>query len=326
MIETLRWLSLSSALIGFALLGSFLITVLVWWSGVATDIRIPSRVRHMLTWVTGLLPLTTSSFVLVIAFGPSLLDFFGIATDHCRYHLGHDFHLCFVHGSSPAPSSLMSALTVFLVASIGWALAREFGRSIESLRWVWRLERLAHFDANSGLYRLETQKPIAFTVGYWAPKIFVSDGLESRLDSRQFRAVIEHEATHARGRHALIRAFVRGATGAYPEGLRRWFDETLAANAEHICDDSAAQLVGDRLVVAETILTMARDDRGQVPKTALQFGATAIEQRVRALVEPRPDEGLWGVFRPAVVATLVLPFFVLERLHHDAELLLSYVL
>jgi beta-lactamase regulating signal transducer with metallopeptidase domain len=138
-----------------------------------------------------------------------------------------------------------------------------------------------------------SEAPAAFTVGLLKPKIVVSTALVDQTDPESLRVVLAHEEAHRRGRHPLVLML----TESVARGLAFW---PLAAAAgklrlalEMMADEAAAEFLGDRVTVANTIRDLALV---QAPATVGFEGETIA--RIRRLIDGS------GARRP--VATLAI--------------------
>ena len=133
----------------------------------------------------------------------------------------------------------------------------------------WRLRRLAVSDAVPpgvraiatalGVRRLrclEADDPIAFTGGALRPRVWVSRGLLDTLGPDAARAVVAHEAHHARRRDPLRRA-VRHAIAdvLVMAPVLRWWAEWGAERDELAADRASLRVAPARSVAAALLMT-----------------------------------------------------------------------
>jgi hypothetical protein len=97
----------------------------------------------------------------------------------------------------------------------------------------------------------------AFTVGFLAPRIYVSEALAEHLEEDELAALIAHEGAHVARRDPLRLSFFRALACAlfWLPALRRLADD-LSDEAELAADAVAAR--GRPLVLASAILGVAR--------------------------------------------------------------------
>lgn len=284
------------------------------------------RARFALLGALAFFPLALGVAAVAIAFAPSVLDAAGLVADHCAHHGGHAFHLCFVHGHPPAPSPLI--LGGGLIASL-WLAAgysEEFARLRRATSWSETFAQLGRFDAKLGGWTIAAERPIAATVGMLRPRICVSDGLKDALSAQQLRAVLAHEQAHAGRYDALVKFVVRLAAQLHLPWVRDRLLEELELACEQACDEAAADVVGDRLTVAEAILAVERAMGSvETPEAVLGFGDHALQRRVASMLDADWQCPPWWAIAASGGAALATVVWSYELLHHAAESLLLHI-
>jgi Zn-dependent protease with chaperone function len=142
--------------------------------------------------------------------------------------------------------------------------------------------------AADGLVVVDSDRAEAFATPGWSGRIVVTTGLLCALSTTQRRAVLEHERSHVRHRHAWWLLAADLAAAANP--LLRASARTVAHTVERWADEDAADALADRRLVAgalgrAALLTTAR---APAPSPALSALGGQVPDRVRALLEPRP--------------------------------------
>jgi D-alanyl-D-alanine endopeptidase (penicillin-binding protein 7) len=127
----------------------------------------------------------------------------------------------------------------------------------------------------------------AFTVGMFPPTIYVAEELPHRLDEKQLRAVMCHEAAHVTRMDPLRFSLLRALACAlfWIPALAR-LAEDLRDDSEIVADDAAADQ-GEPVTLASAILALAnwRFASGVLPQGAAGFCHGALlERRVRRLL------------------------------------------
>lgn len=263
-------------------------------------------------------PLLIPVFALVLCLAPGLLG-----ADHCPQHVEHA-HLC-LHHPALAQGGAALALLAALVATALFQGLRGLERIVRARRALVGLDglRVASFAADVRL--LATETPVSLAVGAFRPHVALSEGLVRALERSELAVVLEHERAHARRRDALRGILARACAWAQLPWLRRALLSELRLAAERACDEAAAQRVGDRLLVAQTILRVEKLARSR-PAFALAcaFGESDVAPRVEGLLaEPGPRTR--GV-RAAAAAFVVLGIAAADPLHHATEHVLSFLL
>jgi hypothetical protein len=133
---------------------------------------------------------------------------------------------------------------------------------------------------------IETATPYAFTTPEATGRIIVTRGMLEALSEPETAAMLAHEQSHIRHRHAwwllaadlaaAINPTLRATGRALHQSVERWADEDAAAE------------VGDRRLVARAVAraAVAAHQHGEPVVTAAAGGNAP--QRVRALLQPRP--------------------------------------
>jgi Zn-dependent protease with chaperone function len=324
MTMLLGWLQLVMVIVAAGILGGAVLSALasgVWLERLET---VAPRPRFALLSALALAPVVLGLAALTVAFAPSMLDVLGLVQDHCAHHGGHAFHLCFLHGRPPQLSALLLGAGAVLVVWLTASWSGELSRVQQLRRWARRLTQLARFDADINGWRFESERPLAVTVGFFRPKIYVSERMRELLSASQFEAVLAHEQAHARWLDALVKFVVRLCAQLHFPPVRERLLEAIDLASEQACDEAAAEAVGDRLTVAEAILAVERDfGSDQMPATALGFGAGALEARVRGILDADWTTPNWASL--SFIGALALGAVVAsyDVLHHAAETSLS---
>jgi hypothetical protein len=104
----------------------------------------------------------------------------------------------------------------------------------------------------------------AYTVPGWPGRIVVSAGMLDSLDDAGRAALLAHERAHLAGRHYAFTSVARLAAAANP--LLRPVADAVEYTVERWADERAAQAVGDRRLVAETIARAAVAAKRATPR------------------------------------------------------------
>jgi beta-lactamase regulating signal transducer with metallopeptidase domain len=155
----------------------------------------------------------------------------------------------------------------------------------------------------------------------------VSTGMLGGLAPAERRALLAHERAHLTNSHHLFVAAVDVLAAVNP--LLRPLTSVVRYTTERWADESAADVVGDRRIVARAVGKAALAGRVQ-PRSAVVLAATTgpVPRRVGALLAARPGPGgivsvtgLCAAVACVLVATSLLSSVeAMADLHHAAEL------
>lgn len=315
------------AALGFLCAGSLAAAGLALWIRPRLP-RWEPRVRHRLLLQLAALPLLTAPVLLMAATLPPLLGLFLPVLDHCLRHGGHT-HLCFRHlpkGPANWPSHLVLISAGTYVAC---RIVRSFVRAWRGTRTLRQLQVTGTQHSALGVTVIAGPQPLCFAAGLWRPRILISDGLLRMLDADQRAVVLAHERAHVRRRDALAASFVHACSVLHLPAIASWLERELAIAAEQACDDEAAEVVGDRITVAETILTVERAAYQHVAPglevVSVAMVACAIQRRVEALLRDRLRPPSLQPLHFALSASAVALLGSAAELHHLTESILSLI-
>ncbi|MBN1209913.1 MAG: M48 family metalloprotease [Myxococcaceae bacterium] len=246
--------------------------------------RIPA-LRADLAFVLGTLPAVGALAVVSAAAAPSLGAALGLWSDHCASH-GHHLHLCILHsaGMRPVQASVGAfALALFLFRA-GW-LARRVVEMRERLAALEELgtRRPGHFP----IIAVPGAPQLCHAVGHVHRRILVSESLAEALSALELSGALAHEEAHLRRRDPLAGLLLAVAGLFTAPFFARAFLSAWRTAAEEACDTDAACAVGDGSLVASALVRVATLQRqaAHTLEAAPAFGAIALEQRVRLLLE-----------------------------------------
>lgn len=235
-------------------------------------------------------------------------------TDHCIHHPGH-LHICFVHGA-PMPDALVAVSACIAAAYV----LHRLGRSIlNALRGALAVRRVLGAARRRGdVWVLPGEAPVAFTVGLARPAVVVSEAVLSRAS--RWRAVLEHERAHAADRDPFVRWAAEALTAFQVPPLGAALVSQLREAQELRADERAAEAVGCRIEVAETLVEWMRWSHAS-RDAGVGFDSGPFALRVRRLLDPEPARPgpstrdlVWAAALLTVTLGLAAP-----SLHHAVE-------
>lgn len=153
---------------------------------------------------------------------------------------------------------------------------------------------------DDGLVVIGTRTPLAFTAGLIRPRVVVSRGLLATASDAHRDVVLAHEEAHRRGRHPLLLFVAETLARALPFAPLRWAADALRFALESRADESAADAMADRAVVAEALARVALASA----REAASFEGDEV-RRVRRLLDSRRPAPYRSVVVVAVLLTVL---------------------
>jgi hypothetical protein len=187
-------------------------------------------------------------------------------------------------------------------------------RDVRGLRLAWSTAS----STDRELVVLDESEALAYAVpgrpGHDCGRIVVSRGLLVTLSPQGRRALLAHERAHLTEHHELPVLLAGVAASGLP--LLHALPRAVRTACERSADEAAARAVGDRAVVADTIVQVARPAVGGVV-----FGGAGadVPARVAALLRPRGGRALVVL----AVITLAASYACLMWLGHTLDAVLD---
>jgi Zn-dependent protease with chaperone function len=322
-------------------LGTVAVVTLVWAGAAVSTAALVSAVWRWVeartarlhpsdaAWVSSgiaIAPFVVPTLIVMLCLAPGTLGLLGLPVDHCLSHPDHP-HLCLAHASI----GLTPLLVVWLVG-VGVAASlcgvRVVRRLIEARHGFSFLELARVSTSTSDVGVIESPHPFSITAGLVRPRIWLSTGLVAALTEEQLAVVEAHERAHLGRRDPLLRMLAGWLSLPILPSARRSILERLHLASEQACDEAAGIVVGDRVLVAETLLAVARligpKPTASPPPVAASFGRGFVAARVGSLldpigVEPRRRLTRW------LPGTLLVGSLLVVPLHHTVEHILEAV-
>lgn len=210
------------------------------------------------------------------------------------------------HGAAPWAGALATALLV-----IATRRALRYTRRARA-----ELESFAHVD---GVEVVAAAGPVAFAVPGSPGGVVLGDELVRTLSRDERSAVIAHERAHLDlGHHRFVHA-AETCAAAFPFLVP--LARQVRFNTERWADESAANEVGSRALVARAIARVALLGIPPVAPGVLGFGALGATARVDALLHPPAPARLT---LPAAASTMTILTILAGssvQVHHLASFL-----
>lgn len=133
---------------------------------------------------------------------------------------------------------------------------------------------------------VDDHRPDAYAMAGRPGHVVVSTGMLELLDPAEREVLLAHEQSHLRHRHHRYIALAVVATAAVP--VLSFVTRRLRLAVERWADEDAATEVGDRELVARTIIRAALARTDHDGRLVLGLGVVGVRARVDALLLPPP--------------------------------------
>ena len=238
----------------------------------------------------------------------------GVLVDaHC--HEACTNHVPLIHSLGLASFGLAVGGLIFVY--LAW-------RCVHTLRQSQQLKTQFRALANyHGAYHLlGSSTPLVFTLGWWKPRIYLSEGLSNACTDNDLSIILLHEQAHQERRDNLRLLLARLSGAIFNSFLAIRVMSDLQLLTEQACDFRAAERFG-HVAVAQTLLKVRRlmsfpnTDRDEL-RTA--FAERDVEMRIKALLKAQHRIALrpWQVTALAS-ALLISLTLMISPLHHGSE-------
>lgn len=182
-------------------------------------------------------------------------------------------------------------LLIFMSFSFLYALYRTARSILRTLAFVERAEQKAvppgdipRFPFLEDVTVFEDRLPLAFTAGFFKPRIFVSTALLDALDEKELRAVVLHESYHQESKDplkGLVVSFISDFLFFLP--VSRFLKKTYHLTSEMTADAHSVSLRADPLDLAGSLLKVQKLNG---PAASWFFDPTT--ERAKHLLGERP--------------------------------------
>lgn len=232
---------------------------------------------------------------------------------HC--HEACTSHVPLIHSLGLASVGLAACTAVLLILAF---------RCVRALRQAWQLRtQFGLMARDHGAYHLLSAAcPLVFTLGWWHPRIYVSEGLSEECSDTDLSIILQHEKAHQERRDNLRLLTARLCSAVVGGRLARFIMSDLQLLTEQACDFRAAERFG-HVAVAETLLKIKRLlmlKSTASPELSMAFAERDVELRIKALLlaESRISLHPWQMGMIASVLLLSMSLMI-SPLHHGSE-------
>ncbi|WP_162224931.1 M56 family metallopeptidase [Neptunomonas antarctica] len=223
-------------------------------------------------------------------------------------------------------------VTISELAVIGTALCLFCWASlIAFMQWRRSYKLLERLDVTSGsmltsnVQLIETELPLAFSLGIFRPNAVLSTGLVNNLSSQQLHIVCTHEEVHAQYRDGLYKWILRFMCTFHYPNVKRAVLKEHALSLELRADQQVALSTECNVAVAEAIIKLQRlmsPIKNEGP--LCQFLGSELEQRVHYLLAQVPGSSLpRHTLLLSTICFLILSICGSLPLHNTIEALIT---
>ncbi|GAA0529507.1 M56 family metallopeptidase [Pigmentiphaga daeguensis] len=253
--------------------------------------RTPSQRARISWWALVTPALAGIAYVLMALAMPSMFEGSARFAAACSAHADTLLHLCVSQPSGNSQSAWLWGALALLVGYAAWLATRAAAGLWRARRTLASLVRLSRRPGHPERLRvLDVDRPMALACGIGHGHILLSTLLMRQLDPTQLRVVLAHEQAHITNRDVLLRLVAAVLSSIQLPSTRRRLLRDLELALEQRCDFAAANEVGCRVAVAETIVAMEKiyrqHAREQAPFT-MAFFSDFVPERVEALLSPK---------------------------------------
>lgn len=271
----------------------------------------PAKTRAYLGLLFSIIPHFSAFILLIIYSAPGLSGY--LVESHCHHDVcgPHSLHL---HVSS-LPGIGMFTLSMLLLGCFLIFIGRTF---LRGQRQAATLKMLSE-NKNESYRLLETNKPMAWCVGYLQPRIYISRGLIERLKPTHLNAILEHERSHAINHDNLRKLIMDWATLFWPTVMKVKVKQDFSDDLESNSDMEAIRNSIDLETLCETIQLIENEEANNAspsrPHQSTRLLAIRNEFKVNAKDSPYRFSSrifLVSIFTLFFVSTL----FIVGQLGH----------
>jgi hypothetical protein len=201
-----------------------------------------------------------------------------------------------------------------------WTYLRRLRHSVSlpiPAQWQRTLEDLKKRAAVSAPVRLSvnglTQVPCV--LGWLRPIILMPAAAVTGLDQQALEALLAHELAHIRRHDYLVNLVQTVAdTLLFYHPAVWWVSKQIRIERENCCDDIAAEICGDRLTYARTLVNLEQV-RASRAAFALSAGGGSLIHRIQRLLQGAGTAERRGAAWPSALAGLAIVVCLLASLH-----------
>ncbi|MDR4947711.1 M56 family metallopeptidase [Neobacillus cucumis] len=144
---------------------------------------------------------------------------------------------------------------------------------------------------NNDIVVIHDKELLAFTFGFWKPKLVLSSYLIHMLDSKELEAVIYHETSHQKyydGLKVFILQIISEVMWYIP--LTKWSYQNFRILVELVADEFAIKRMGSELGLGGALLKLIKNQLKINPSAVtavVHFADETVDYRLKQLVNPQ---------------------------------------
>lgn len=314
------------ASLGFAVLAS-LVSVAIYPLVQQRMTKLSPQLRSnlLLIWLAS--PALIAGALIFLSFMPSLFSLFGFVPDHCSVHDGH-LHFCFIHPPLAINNILLQLFLAVLVGIAAYFIGTSFFDLLRAHKFQQQLMMVSRPHDTLSFRVVDWNMPMALSAGIRRIRVFISSQLIENLSPTQLKVVIAHEEAHLRRKDPLRHFVAHVFSFAHIPWLRKALLTDFDLATEQTCDEVAATQVGERLMVADTILAVERLFMIQrAPSMMTSISGSNITARVESLLaQPPACKAISKSYMYFLtIAASVVVFTIVDDIHHFTESILQLI-
>jgi len=243
-----------------------------------------------------------------------------MATEHCISHNNSMAHLCWFDPVVHISDYLWIGGMCLMALVIVFNAYKGINLLLKQWRFQHTLRALSEQQENN-VFRIASEHFFVFSSGLFSPQAYISSQLLEQLSAEELDVVLAHEQAHCQRRDVLRRLLLGFAGLFHLPTTRQHLLNDLELAHEQICDNAAVQKVANRLLVAETIIKVARQLQLLRPHSGMgiaSFDGSHIDIRIQQLLEQPKPANVYILFFSTVILSLIMcsALMLTMPLHH----------
>jgi len=281
---------------------------------------IPCQIRSKILTIWLLSPIFIAIVLSLSGVLFSWMESHEMATEHCISHNNSMAHLCWFDPVVHISDYLWTGGISLMVLVIVFNAYKGIKLMLKHRHFQTTLHAVSEQQENN-VFRIASEHFFVFSSGLFLPQAFISSQLLEQLSTKELEVVLAHEQAHCQRRDVLRRLLLGFAGLFHLPAIRQHLLNDLELAHEQICDNAAVQKVANRVLVAETIIKVARQLQILTPKSKIgiaSFDGSHIDIRIQQLLEQPEPVKPYILFFSTVLLSLIMSsaLMLTMPLHH----------